>query len=232
MMKGVKIGEKHSFNDFGLILSSKVISPPEPQLKKVSVPLRDGSIDLTESLTDDIKFNDRTITLTFSVVDPMSEWTAKISKIENYLHGKRLKVIFDDDPAFYYVGRVSVNQWSSQKNIGTIVIECTVEPFKYDLYSSAVDWEWDVFDFDEGIINELGQLIVNGSRTIKLICRRKRMFPSFIASAAMTVTFGGETYNLKAGEQKIYDIFFVEGENELTFTGDGTVSIDYIGGSL
>lgn len=232
MMNGVKIGDKHSFNDFGLILSSKVIRPPEPQLEKVNVPLRDGSIDLTESLTDETKFKDRTITLNFSVVDPMNTWASKISMIENYLHGQRLKIIFDEDPAFYYVGRVSVNQWTSEKSIGKLVIECTVEPFKYDLFSSAIDWEWDVFDFEEGIINEFGQLIVNGSTTIKLICRRKRMFPTFTASAAMTVAYGGETYNLKAGSQKIYDIFLCEGENELTFNGNGTVSIDYIGGSL
>jgi hypothetical protein len=48
----------------------------------------------------------------------------------------------------------------------------------------------------------------------------------------MNVTFEGETYLLKAGEQKVYDIFFAEGENTLTFTGNGTISIDYIGGSL
>ena len=87
-MIGVTIGEKHSFNDWGIILSSKVISPPEPQLNKVDVPMRDGSIDLTESLTDDIKFKDRTITLNFTVTDKAT-WTAKVSEIQNYLHGKQ-----------------------------------------------------------------------------------------------------------------------------------------------
>ena len=58
------------------------------------------------------------------------------------------------------------------------------------------------------------------------------MFPTFIASADMSVIFEGITYNLKAGSQKVYDIFLCEGKNELTFTGKGTVSINYIGGSL
>lgn len=231
-MFGVTIGEKHNYNDFGLILTDKVISPPKPQVKMVDVPLRDGSIDLTEALSEDIKYDNRTITLTFSVIDPIATWASKVSEIENYLHGKRLRIVFDDDTAFYYIGRVTVNQWTSNKTIGKLVVEGDVEPFKYDIMSSAVDWVWDVFDFEEGIINETGELIVNGSTTITLICRRKRMFPTFIASTAMTVTFGGETYNLKAGSQKVYDIFLCEGENELTFTGNGTVSIDYIGGSL
>lgn len=231
-MNGVKIGEMHSFDDWGLILSEKVISPPTVQTNTITIPLRDGSIDLTEAITDDVKYNDREISLTFSVIDARSTWNAKISAIQNYIHGKRLQIIFDDDVAFYYVGRIAVNEWTSDKNIGKLVVTCTVEPFKYDIASSAVDWEWDIFDFEQGIINEMGELIVDGSITITLICRRKRMFPVFTASAAMKVAYDGETYNLLQGEQKVYDIFLHEGENELTFTGNGTVAIDYIGGSL
>ena len=78
----------------------------------------------------------------------------------------------------------------------------------------------------------MGELIVDGETTITLICRRKRMFPIFTASENMTVTYDGEIYNLKSGSQKLYDLFLCEGENELTFNGNGTVSIDYIGGSL
>lgn len=231
-MVGVTIGDKHSYNDFGLILSKKEISPPVPQTNFVKVPMRDGSIDMTEALTGDVKYNDRIITLTFSVIDPIKEWGGKISVIENYLHGQKMNIIFDDDSGFYYVGRVAVDKFSSKKNIGTIVVKATVEPFKYDLLSTAVDWEWDTFSFDNGLINEMGQLAVDGETTVTLLCRKKRMFPIFTASAAMTVTYKGETYSLKAGSQKVYDIFLCEGENELTFKGSGTITIDYIGGSL
>ena len=230
-MLGVTIGEKHSYKDWGIILSSKVISTPEPQINKVDIPMRDGSIDLTEALTGDIKFKDRKITLNFTVTD-RSTWSAKVSEIQNYLHGKRLKIVFDEDLAFYYLGRVSVNKWETDKAIGSLVIECDVEPFKYDMFSSAVEWEWDIFDFNEGIINETGQLIVDGETTIPLICRRKRMFPIFTASTAMTVEFEGEVFDLAKGKQKLYGLFLNEGVNELTFKGNGTVSIDYVGGSL
>ena len=231
-MNGVMIGEKHSYNDFGLILSSKVISPPEPKLYEVEVPLYDGSIDLTQAVTDEVKYKNRKITLNFSVIDHRSTWLEKISAIQNYLQGQRLKIIFDEDPYFYYIGRVSVDDWKTNKNIGSLVIVATVEPYKYSVNSSAVDWEWDIFDFEQGIINETGELIVSGERSITLICSKKRMFPTFTASNAMTVTFDGETYNLKAGSQKIYDIFFVEGKNEMIFKGNGTVTIDYTWGSL
>lgn len=229
-MIGVKFGNKHSWNDFGMILSSKEISPPQVQKNELKIPVRDGSIDLTTAITDAVKYYDRKITLNFTVIE--SKWESTMSQVMEYLHGQRMQIILDDDSAFYYVGRVEVNKWTSKKRIGTIVIECTVEPFKYDILSSAVDWEWDIFDFEEGIINETGGLIVNGTTTITLICRKKRMFPTFTASANMTVTFEGETFNLTKGTQKVYDIFLVEGNNELTFKGNGTVTIDYVGGSL
>lgn len=229
-MIGVKFGNKHSWNDFGMILSSKEISPPQVQKNELKIPVRDGSIDLTTAITDAVKYYDRKITLNFTVIE--SKWESTISQVQEYLHGQRMQIILDDDSSFYYVGRVEVNKWTSKKKIGTIVIECTVEPFKYDILSSAVDWEWDIFDFEEGIINETGGLIVNGTTTITLICRKKRMFPTFTASANMTVTFEGETFNLTKGTQKVYEIFLVEGNNELTFKGNGTVTIDYVGGSL
>ena len=231
-MHGVTIGGYHSYNDLGLILSKKVISPPSPQKELVEVPMRDGSIDMSEVLTDNVKFNDRKITLTFSLIGRKSTWDAKFSEIANLIHGRRMQIIFDDDAAFYWIGRVSINDWVTDRNLGTMVVEAIAEPFKYDVLSSAVDWEWDIFDFDNGIINETGELIVNGETTISLICRKKRMFPIFTASAAMTVTYDGETFDLVAGSQKMYDIFLMEGNNELTFKGNGTITIDYIGGSL
>lgn len=231
-MHGVKIGGYHSYNDLGLILSKKVISPPSPQEELVEVPMRDGPIDMTETLTGDVKYKARKITLTFSLIGNKATWDSKFSEIANLIHGQRMQIIFDEDASFYWIGRVSINDWATDRNLGTMVVEATVEPFKYDVLSSAVDWEWDIFDFENGIINEMGELIVNGSTTISLICRKKRMFPIFTASAAMTVTYDGETFDLVAGSQKMYDIFLVEGQNELTFNGNGTITIDYIGGSL
>lgn len=231
-MKGVLFGEKHSYTDFGLILSAKEIGSPEAKTYEIDVPYRDGSIDVTEATSGKVSYNNRTLKFTFTCIDPVSEWSSKYSDLLNYLNGQKMQVILDDDVSFYYMARLKVNTWESNKNIGTIVVEGDAEPYKYDINSSTIDWVWDIFDFEEGIINELNQLIVEGTRTVSLICRGKLMFPTFTVSAAMTLTYNNETYNLVAGSQKIFDLFLAEGENELTFTGNGTVTIDYIGGSL
>lgn len=231
-MKGVMFGDKHSYRDFGLILSSKSISPPKAQINMVSVPLRDGSIDLTESLTGDVKYEDREISITFTVINHNNAWAATISEVENYLHGQRMQIVFDDDASFYYIGRISVNKFTSKKNLGTLVIDCTVEPYKYDVLSTLDDWEWDSFDFDTGRINQISDISVEGSTEVIVIGRRKKVSPKITTSAAMTVAFEGAEYNLSAGTQKVYGLLLHEGENVLTFTGKGTVSVDYRGGSL
>lgn len=228
-MIGVTFGDKHSFDDFGIYLTSKTINPPEPQTNTISVPLRDGSIDLTESLTNDVKYNDRKIDMTFSVVHPMEQWSDKVSEIENFLHGKRMKVVFDDDANFYYIGRLKVNEWSSQKSIGKLVIECVADPYKYDIQD---DWLWDPFDFENGYISESENIPVSGNTTIVIVGKRKKTYPTITASSAMTVAYNGATYNLTEGINKLYDMILDEGENTLTFSGSGSVLIEYTGGSL
>lgn len=229
-MLSVKIGGKDFYTEFGCILASKTISAPKTQTKQVKVPLRDGTIDLTDALTDEAKFENRKIEIEFLCLTNQTQ--AVVSRVENFCHGRKMQVIFDDDAAFYYYGLVSVDKPKTLRHGVSFTVTVDAEPYKYDILSSAVDWEWDVFDFEEGIINETGALVVNGTRDVSLIIRRMRVFPEFIVSAPMTMTYDGVTYNLKAGTQKLYRVFFKEGENNLRFTGNGTVSINYVGGQL
>lgn len=231
-MYGVTIGDKHSYKDFGLILSSQAIAPPEPRIKLVDVPMRDGSVDLTEAVSDTVRYQDRKITLTFSVIDARNTWVDKISKIQNYLHGQRMKIVFDEDTSFYYIGRVQVNTWTSSDNIGKLVLNCTVEPYKYDLYSTSEEWIWDTFDFEYGVANDAIDITVSGTTTTTIIGRPKGTAPIFTANAEMTVTVDGVTYDIHNGTTRLYDLILKDGENVFTFSGNGTVTIDYRGGSL
>ena len=96
-MTGVTFGTKHSYNDFGLILSSKNISLPKAKTKTVEVPGADGVLDLTECLTDDVKYKNRTLQFTFTVIDPLASWAAVLSEVTNFLHGRKLRIYMDWD---------------------------------------------------------------------------------------------------------------------------------------
>ncbi len=228
---GVTIDDKHSYRDLGLILTEKDLGKPEAQTNLVSVPLRDGSIDMTETLTNDIRYKDRVIKLTFYYPGHQDTWAAKFSELQNLLNGQKARLVFDDDIAFYYTGRINVNEWQSEGNIGKIVLDIICEPYKYDIASSSAEWLWDPFDFENGIINE-GNITVDGTATVYFVGRRKKSYPTITVSSNMTVTYDSETFSLKKGVNKMYEIILSEGINELIFKGKGNVTIDYIGGSL
>ncbi len=107
MISKVKIGGYDCQDDFGMLLASKDIELPTVQTKFVEVPGRDGTLDFTEALSGRPAYYDRTIKLVFVTCKNISheEWPDFLSKIANAIHGKRLQIIFDEDPDYYYDGR-------------------------------------------------------------------------------------------------------------------------------
>ena len=67
MIQGVTFGIKHSYEDFGLILSSKEIGLPTPKTESVSVIGRNGDLDLTDAFGNNVKFEKRKLKLNFSL---------------------------------------------------------------------------------------------------------------------------------------------------------------------
>ncbi len=232
MFTNVTIGDKHLYNDFGLVLKSKTISPPKPKLKTIGIPMRDGDLDISDNLTGDIKFENREITLSLMYMGSIANWSGISSEVQNYLNGKRLRVIFDDDKEFYYIGRVTVTGFATTRPVADFTIKIDAEPYKYDVHSTSEQWEWDSFDLENGIINEVDNITVDGTTTVSLYGRRKRVYPTITVSSAMTLVYNNISYSLPQGTTKVYDALLTEGENLLTFTGNGTAKIDYVGGSL
>ena len=54
-----------------------------------------------------------------------------MSIISSFLHGQKMKIEVWSDPDFYYIGRCSVDEYSSNARLGKIVISCDAEPYKY-----------------------------------------------------------------------------------------------------
>lgn len=231
-MKGVNFGDKHTYQEWKLILTHTDISFPNVKKETINIPGADGELDFTESLSGDVKYENRKILFEFVTTDQRITWKNLISEIANYLHGRKFKIILDEDPNFYYYGRAEINQFKSDKSIGTITIECNVEPYKYDLSSSTEDWLWDPFSFENGIIIETQDIKVDGEQEIIIYGRRKKVIPKITCDNPIQVVFKANTYNLFAGTQKVLNIEICEGQNVLKFIGNGIVSIEYRGGSL
>lgn len=131
-MLGVTFGSYHSYRAWGLLLKEyPYISPPEPKTKLIEVPGTDTVIDLTESLTSGVKYGLREAEFQFYLFGDRKKWKETYSSILNSLHGKRLKIVIDDDPNWYYIGRVSVGELDADKAVAGLTITAQVEPYKY-----------------------------------------------------------------------------------------------------
>ena len=231
-MNGVIFGGKHSYLDWGLILTSSEIGFPLVKTEVVDVVGMNGCLDFTESMGDDIFYQNRSLKFTFTVVNHIERWASLVSEIANYINGKKIKIIRDADPAFYSEGRASIHQFQSSRAVGTLVVDVDAFPYKMDIQASNEEWLWDPFCFEDGVIHT-GSITVSGSKTVTLVNRRMVLSPYITCSAAMTATFEGVTVNIPANvKTEVLDIRLHEGENIVTFTGNGTVEIEYRGGSL
>ncbi len=230
-MIGATIGTKHT-DTWGLRLKQINISMPAAKTMTIDIPGADGILDLSEVLTGDVKYGNRNIELVFDIVNDYYNFPSISSEIANYIHGKKLKLVLDTDKGFYYFGRFSIDNKKSDFRIGEIVISGDVEPYKHEVLSSIEEWMWDDFNFTSSIIRDYKDLVVSGSLALTIQGRRKKVVPTFITNAIMTVTFNGVNYELPIGSTQVLEIELVEGDNILTFTGTGIISVDYRGGSL
>lgn len=229
----------HTFRDWGLyIQNTDYIGDPVPVTNYVNVPGRDGYLDLSKTNDGHLTYSSRPISIELAGFAQKHSWNAVISKLRNYVSGRTCRFIFDNDRAYFWRGRVTINDFSSILSVGTLKLEMEhAEPYKYSIETSAEPWLWDPFNFETGIITYIGAVVVSGSRTVTIHHGYMAVCPQFVVSnktsGTFTVTVGTDTYDLTVGSNTIPSIL-VGGDNDvdLEFTGSATVEIVYRSGSL
>lgn len=212
-MKQITFGTYKSYDDLHLILTSKTIGSPSIKAYTVDVPGADGVLDYTEYFGE-TKFNNLVHSFDFSTVVPQNQFLDLFSAIKDALHGKKMHIILDDDANFYYIGRLTVSDFSNDKSIGIINISADCDPYKYKAEMTVVSQA------------------VNGSATITLPNMKKRTVPTINADASFSYEFDGRTITHNAGTFIIPTLELVEGNNTVTVTGTGNVSFSYREGGL
>jgi phage-related protein len=153
-MKGITFGNYHSFRDFRLILSpNNAIGTPTPKYELIDIPGGDGMLDFTEAFGE-VKYGNRPMSFEFSTMVPQTEFLSLFATVQNALHGQKMKIILDDDPGFYYMGRITVSEWKASRLIGKLTIDCDCEPFKYKSQKTVVSATLDgtsnnLYDFNK-----------------------------------------------------------------------------------
>lgn len=132
--QGVKFGDKHSYDDWGLMLTAPpIIPPPAAKTNLVEIPGGNGYINMTEALAGEPTYSTRETTFSFMKVAPRDEWQGLYTEIANHLHGREMRIITDEDSTHYCTGVCTLDEFSKiDENSFAISIKATLQPFKYD----------------------------------------------------------------------------------------------------
>lgn len=171
----------------------------------------DGSIDYTDFFGRP-NFGNVTHKFTFSSIIPRSEHLTLFTQIKNALHGEKLRIILDDDPGFYYVGRCYVSPYTNEKGAAIISIECVCEPYKYKLQPTQMS------------------VAVNGTADITLPNGKKRAVPEIQITTDTSLNIVYQTYNvwdLGSGNYTLPELELLEGNNVVTVTGVGSITFTW-----
>lgn len=229
---GVNFNEINSYNDLGLILKSKVIGVASPKTEYVSIMGRNGDIDLTNALSDLIYYNDRTLQFEFMSLDPM-DWSGVASEVVRKIHGKKMQIILDEDPQYFYIGRVKVDNVTTNKKALLFKVTCICEPYKYNIDNGGGNWLWDTFSFEYGVIRDYSKIDINGTESVIVEVEDMPYIPTIVSdSDNLTVEYEGVVYQLVQGNNKFDDMIMTKFSKVLVFKGKGSVSIIYQGGVL
>ena len=233
-------GDKNSYDDWHLVPTNRPdVNPPKVKTQYVEVLGMDGFLDYTEVLGG-IKYENRTGSWEFLVLNDYINWYTLCSNIMSYLHGKVMRVVLEDDPLYYYQGRLSLNSTKSDKNNSKITIDYNLNPYKLPRASTgeeipdytgegtrltAGDWLWnELFDVDI----TYGVFDVSGSKWRNIYNGTSSSVPVTVTcTSAMTVTLPDEsTINLPDGTTENAFSLSV-GDNIMLFSGNGRVTLDY-----
>lgn len=126
--------QRESWYDWELIPSARPVPPP-PDVKTQMLGLDSVSgdgIDLSEALTGFPIYKNRSFSQEF-YRQKDDNWSTAIPDILNWGHGRQVSIIFDDTPNYYFTGRLSIKETTSDKYYSKITISCSLSPFKTGL---------------------------------------------------------------------------------------------------
>ena len=213
-MSDIRFGTKWARADYGLIVAPYAIPMPEPQTNFVDIPGRDGALDLSEAFGM-VRYADRIIQIALYCRAPFD---ALISTFAADVHGRRMNVIFDRDPTYYYDARITVEDVERHAGYCELSLECRVKPYKLEQFETAIT------------------VLPTGIATVTLTNTRMPVVPSITVSAEMTLTFTiagvGYTINLAAGSHVVPSLVLMEGDTEVEITGSGSITFTYRKGAL
>ena len=206
---GAVFGGRHFMEDYGAIMNYAMISPPKVKENYVDIAGGDSAIDLTEAVGG-IVYEDGSIEFKFTLFS-----AEKACQMRNDLHGKRMEILLEREPEFYYNGRLSCAKEGQAGRTYEVYFTAKVHPYKYARTETIY-------------VESAGRQ----EKEILLQNDRMPVMPRICVEGDVSLEYGGARYRMKAGEYQIPEITLQEGLNRVRLSGSGEVRFIYRKGRL
>lgn len=207
----------NTWNDWHLVPTERpTVKPPEPKYSYTEIQASDGKLDSTDFPNGYPSYNNRTGSWEFYVMNSLGDlntyygtWYDRYSKIMNTIQGREVKVYLDDQPDYYYVGRIHVSDHKPERTWSKITIDYDLFPYKY-----SVD--------DYGT----GEETVNGETIVNVIGSDMPVFPTITASSTTYIFNPNQAATRAMVVQMLYK-YHIYNRNQLSTTAKALqVTID------
>lgn len=261
MYHSITFGDKNTWDDWCLIPETEpIVAPPTQKTNYIDVPGADGSLDMSDALTGYPVFNNREGSFTFIAMNKNASFMPEcspfkyrdlVSQIMGSIHGKKLRMILEDDDQNYYEGRFELENLQSNHDFNKITIKYNLSPYKWSILSTIDNWLWDPFNFVTGVITNstLKNMTVTTAQKVvnfdKFMIGSAPVAPKFIVSAnngqgvyvrlVNTSLRIDTTLLLPNGSITNPDLFLYGDNVQLYYwvsSGSGTLSVEYRQGRL
>lgn len=216
-MRYVKIGKWSSAVDDWTVCTC-TLSAPQYRRSTVTVPGRDGAVDLSDALDGEVHYDMRKITIRLeNSAGTRDQRTSWISFMLNALDGTEQDIELPDDHSRFLRGRVRVSVQYNDNAHASVQITADVDPFRYkslltELYLQNASGEEKTF-----------QIRNNG---------RKTVIPEFYVFNRIGTAYINNHEITSNGAYQFPDITLRGGDTELKLTGQIAVKVSFREGVL
>lgn len=202
----------NTFYDWHCILTEKETTDPEPKTHYVDLDGMNGTIDLTESLTGEVTYEDREIVATFwTDYGNRSDREKLLQSIVRALHGKKVDIVDPDYPEHFCRGRVVITDKINNLAYAEFTIEAICDPWRY-------------------ANSETTRLVTVDGNSVDVVINNqgvKSLSPYITVNGDVVITANGSSVTLNTGTYLMSGIKLKSGVNIVNVSGNGSVVFTY-----
>lgn len=202
-MKGAIFGNRHSVEDYGAVMNYARITTPTVKENYVDIPGGNSTLDLTEAVSG-VTFNDGQISFKFTFFNEKDR-----SRMRNDLHGRKLQIVLEKEPEYFYDGRLFCRDGDYTGRIFELYIDARVAPYKQEKQATLHMEE------------------ITTAKDILLDNDRMPAMPVITVKGNIRLTYNGTSVQLSDGVYMIPEITLLDGLNRIHAEGKGSIKLQY-----